>query len=92
MSLSCGRHSVRYGYNSEYIHRLWSQRCHRKKEKDAQVLWGHRGKAFILAMNYQDEDEKKENFKPKKTYVHRFRGKGKLGKARNLENSWRLPE
>ena len=56
------------------------------------MLWGHRGKAFILAMNYQDEDEKKENFKPKKTYVHRFRGKGKLGKARNLENSWWLPE
>ena len=35
---------------------------------------------------------RRKNFKPKKTYVHRFRGKGMLGKARNLENSWRLPE
>lgn len=36
-------------------------------------------------MDYQDEDEKEENFKQKKRYVQRSRGKGTLGKVGNLE-------
>ena len=53
--------------------------------KEKRMLRDHRGRAFTLAMDYQDEDEKEENFKQKKKYVQRSRGKGMLGKAGNLE-------
>lgn len=63
-----------------------------EKEKDAWVLWGHRG-SFHLCHELPGWGWEEREFKPKKTYVHRFRGKGDSSRRqRNLENSGRLPE